>query len=357
MLDDATTSPHLWLRHETKAHEQRSPLTPEGARQLIHSGFAVTVERMAHRIFPDSQYAQAGCQLAPPNGWLNAPENAWILGLKELPGDTVPLRHRHVYFAHAFKGQGHARSLLRRFKQGKGALFDLEYLVDENRRRVAAFGTWAGYVGASLALAAWAARDQGRSLPPLPAFSRQSELDRWVSQALQAVAGKPSLLIMGAKGRCGAGARDCLATHQLSATLWDLQETRDGGPFDAILSHDILLNCVLVSGATHPFLTLDQLSRSQSPLIIGDISCDPDHPANPLPVYRSLTSISTPIAAIPHTNASIIAIDHLPTLLPRESSDEFAGQLLPHLKDLPRLTFPWRQAQGHFQRSLETIAT
>ena len=50
-------------------------------------------------------------------------------------------------FGHAYKGQHSGRALLQRFKAGGGTLYDLEYLVDEDGRRVAAFGYWAGYAG------------------------------------------------------------------------------------------------------------------------------------------------------------------------------------------------------------------
>lgn len=35
--------------------------------------------------------------------WVNAPSDAIILGLKELPHSHDPVSHRHIYFAHAYK--------------------------------------------------------------------------------------------------------------------------------------------------------------------------------------------------------------------------------------------------------------
>ena len=60
-------------------------------------------------------------------------------GLKELDPDGPDLRHRHIMFGHAFKGQADGPALLARFARGKGTLLDLEYLTNENGRRVAAF--------------------------------------------------------------------------------------------------------------------------------------------------------------------------------------------------------------------------
>ncbi len=48
------------------------------------------------------------------------------------------------------------------------------------------------------------------------------------------------------------------------------------------------------------------------------------------------------------------AIDHLPTLLPREASEEFAAALLPHLLEFLRsaqLPMVWRNAAARYQQA------
>ena len=42
---------HIWLRAETKPLEQRTALTPAGARTLLDGGFQVTVEDSPQNIF------------------------------------------------------------------------------------------------------------------------------------------------------------------------------------------------------------------------------------------------------------------------------------------------------------------
>ena len=146
---------HIWLRSETKLGERRTPLTPGAVRILIENDFQVTVESSENRIFSDDDYKKAGCELGPSESWKNAPKDAWILGLKELPLDRFPLTHKHIYFAHAYKYQKGWLELLKRFENGKGVLYDLEYLTDDAGRRVAAFGYWAGFAGAAVALMVW----------------------------------------------------------------------------------------------------------------------------------------------------------------------------------------------------------
>lgn len=151
---------HLWVRAEQRANEQRTGITPTGVAALRATGMRVTVEESSVCCIAAAEYAKAGATIAAEGSWPLAPAEAIIFGLKELPDDGTPLTHRHIMFGHAFKGQPAGLRLLKRFQAGGGSLFDLEYLVDENGRRTAAFGYWAGYAGAAVALKCWAAQQR-----------------------------------------------------------------------------------------------------------------------------------------------------------------------------------------------------
>jgi hypothetical protein len=79
-------------------------------------------------------------------------ETTIILGLKELPEDDFPLSHTHVYFGHCYKNQEGWKDLLSRFHRGNGRLWDLEFLLDDNGKRVAAFGRSAGFIGMAIGI-------------------------------------------------------------------------------------------------------------------------------------------------------------------------------------------------------------
>jgi saccharopine dehydrogenase (NAD+, L-lysine-forming) len=49
------------------------------------------------------------------------------------------------------------------------------------------------------------------------------------------------------------------------------------------------------------------------------------------------------------SDLSVIAIDHLPTLLPRESSEAFCSDLLPSLKLLGKSDAVWQRAENLFK--------
>jgi saccharopine dehydrogenase (NAD+, L-lysine-forming) len=97
-----------------------------------------------------------GCELVEKGTWRQAPQDAYIFGLKELPeGDHSNLIHKHIMFAHCYKGQEGWIDVLSRFSKGNGLLLDLEFLMI-NKRRVAAYGYYAGFAGSAVALDVWA---------------------------------------------------------------------------------------------------------------------------------------------------------------------------------------------------------
>ncbi len=359
-----THPPQLWLRAESKPGEARAALAPPHAKMLIDRGFSVVVEDCRQRVFPISDYEAAGCAIAATGEWPAAPANSFILGLKELPDDGSMLSHTHIYFAHAFKEQAGWTELLGRFAAGEGCLLDLEYLVDGDGRRLAAFGHWAGFTGAALGVLNWSRQRRGLT-PGLPALAPWPDSIALVAECREALreaaatgGPAPTMIIIGAGGRVGGGALRLAAELDLPATEWDIAETAAGGPFPALLDYDILVNCVLVHDPMPPFLTQQMTGLDGRRLgVIADVSCDPYGSYNPLPLYQRCTTLQDPCLRLIERAPplDVIAIDHLPSLLPGESSLDFSEQLLPSLL---RLQHPegeeWQRARTLFHERLET---
>ncbi len=343
---------HIWLRAEPRHHETRVGLTPAGAAEMLAAGFTVTVEDSTDRCIPTSEYSEVGCGIAPLGSWPDAPLDAIIFGLKELPEDGTPLIHRHIMFGHAYKDQPSGRILLDRFKEGGGTLYDLEYLVDLDGRRVAAFGYWAGYAGAAMSLLAWAAQQNGTGLADVQGVKDATDLQELITTALNGQ--KPTTLIIGALGRVGTGAADLCKALGLSVTGWDIAETANGGPFPQVLQHDIFLNCILARHGTPVFVPASTVTDPRKLRVIGDIACDPDSDFSPIKVYDRATTWASPVLRVHDAPPlDVMAIDNLPSLLPRESSEDFAAQLLPHLLGLDNLgDGVWERARSEFSAHL-----
>lgn len=346
---------HIWLRHEGRDNEARSALTPRGAKKLIERGFHVTVEDSPSRCFATQDYAGVGCEIAPLSSWPDAPMDAIILGLKELPDDGTALRHRHILFGHAYKGQPEGALLLARFQQGGGTLFDLEYLVDEAGKRVAAFGYWAGYAGAAVSLKCWAAQQRGSQCGPVTAYESSTHLIADLNSDLHSTGtSRPSALVIGALGRVGTGAIDLCTVMGVPTTKWDMAETAHGGPFPEIAAHNLFLNCILARPGTPVFVPPAMLHQSRRLSVIGDIACDPGSDFNPVPIYDRVTSWDVPALRVQDTPLlDVMAIDNLPSMLPVESSEDFAEQLLPHLIGLDDVSGGvWGRAEATYQANI-----
>lgn len=331
----------LWLRAESRPDERRTPLVPDDVATLMAAGIDVVVEKSAHRVFPDAEYAAVGARLADTGSWSDAPDEAVVLGLKELPAGPYPLRHRHVFFGHAYKNQPGARLLLDRFAAGGGALLDLEYLTDDAGRRLAAFGYWAGYVGAALAVLQHA----GALDPPLRPGTRE-QLDRRLAEV---AAGQPRVLVLGALGRSGTGARDALDAAGLPATGWDVAETRQLDRA-AMLGHEVLVNTVLTNQPTRPYLMAEDLAEAHRLSVLCDVTCDVGSPYNLFPIYPETTSWQEPVYRVPSTGLAVIAIDNLPSLLPREASINFSAELTVAAAGLRTDSAPWRRCLTLFHQ-------
>jgi len=319
---------HLWVRAESRDHEQRVGVTPQGVKALMASGLQVTVEDSATRAIPTDAYRATGCAIAAEHSWVDAPADAIIFGLKELPEDGSPLPHRHIMFGHAYKGQPSGRVLLDRFKAGGGALYDIEYLVDETNRRVAAFGYWAGYAGAAVSVLCWIAQQRNTVAAPVGVYASSM-------------------------GRVGTGASDLCMSLGVPVTKWDMAETASGGPFPEVLAHSIFLNCILARPGTPVFVPASAKLAPRNLSVIGDIACDPDSDFSPIKVYDRVTTWDAPALRVHEAPVlDVTAIDNLPSMLPTESSEDFAEQLLPSLLTLDTLDQGvWARAYDTFRRN------
>jgi saccharopine dehydrogenase (NAD+, L-lysine-forming) len=330
----------FWLRDEVKPGEKRTPILPEHAKKLIEAGHVVMVEASETRCVSNEEYQSVGCKIVPSGSWKTmAPTSAIILGLKELDIDSnnSALVHRHIYFGHAYKNQTGWKDLLNRFLIGGGSLLDLEFLTYDNGARVAAFGRSAGFIGAALGILNWCFQQShteiNKLLPSLDYYKDFAQLVSVVSEKLKSFERKPKILVIGALGRCGRGAVSLCEQVGLYPSKWDINETQGGGPFLEILEYDILVNCIYLAQPISPFITSQLLDLPNRKLTnVVDVSCDFTNPNNPIPIYFQGTTFSQPTIRIAQDPVlDVISIDHLPSLVPFESSKEFADSLIQHL--------------------------
>jgi saccharopine dehydrogenase (NAD+, L-lysine-forming) len=99
--------------------------------------------------------------------------------------------------------------------------------------------------------------------------------------------------------------------------------------------------------------------------VLADVSCAVSGPTYMLPVNTEITTWEEPVRRLhsgsgEHGNAplEVIAIDNLPSLLPREASEGFSADLTPHLLGLSQEggpSGPWRAAGRAFDQAIGTL--
>ncbi|KAK5995502.1 Lysine--2-oxoglutarate reductase [Cladobotryum mycophilum] len=377
--------PTIHLRAEQKPLEHRS-FSPAVIGALIEAGYPVSVERSSthpdfKRIFEDSEYEAVGATLVESGIWPNAAPGTLVLGLKEIPEEDFALKNDSILFMHCYKNQGGWEKVLSRFPRGGSVLYDLEFLVDTRGVRLSAFGFHAGFTGAALGVKTWAwqLEHPGEKLPSVASYTEGRGYYRNEDELVEQIRGdiaagekklgrKPTAFVLGALGRCGRGAIDLFLKAGLpeeNITKWDLAETKDrDGPYEEIAQHDIFLNAIYLSKPIPPFVNNELLSKAGRKLsIVVDVSCDTTNPHNPIPIYSINTTFDDPTVPVNVENdqnttpLSVISIDHLPSMLPREASESFSEGLresLLQLKDR-KTARVWADAEKLFNEKVALL--
>ena len=302
----------ICIRAETYSNEQRSPLVPEDISRLVEKGYRILLEKSKTRAFSDDEFQQAGAELTDLK-WFEQKSSSLIIGLKELDNLERLDRHSHAYFSHSFKKQIGAEKILTAFKSSDSKLYDLEYFRNGSDVRSLTFGFYAGMVGALLGLRQNYNRKLGlEDIANLKPWTSINEMHDFGRRCISYAA------IVG-NGRCSKGVQSILKRFGMG---FDIIE-RDQTVVPCV--YDIIFNCIALDDSYNKVWISPEYEHKKS-LLIVDISCDYTKTNNPIAIYKEATTWMEPVFNY-NKYVSVIAIDNLPSLLPRESSTEFSSLL------------------------------
>ncbi|CAO3635887.1 unnamed protein product [Cunninghamella echinulata] len=134
----------IGLRREDKSRwERRVALTPQAIEKIIQeTGTKVYVQPSTKRIFPDHDYVKAGAILSEDLSKADV-----ILGIKEVPSSSLLNDKTYLFFSHTHKGSSYNMPMLQSILDKNIRLMDYELMTDEHKRRLVAFGEFAGKAG------------------------------------------------------------------------------------------------------------------------------------------------------------------------------------------------------------------
>lgn len=352
MIENATIpnkNIHIWLRAEIKEHEYRTPLTPSDAKYLINLGFKITVEKSSNRCYTDDTYSAVGCIMVANGSWINAPIDAFVLGIKEL-GPINILHHRHIYFSHCLKRQIGSVDLLTKFVKAGGMIYDIEYITDENDVRLASFGKSAGIAGTLIGIDSWISKHVDKTIVSYesPIYNLENFIKK-LAKSCETINIK--IAVIGCNGRVGSGVLYVLDKLGLIYDKFDKTSTQSNISLE-LLNYDIMINCIVLNKYIEPFITFDVLKLERRLTMCIDISCDYTHPYNPIAVYNQSTSFDKPLLTIKkNPDFDIISIDNLPSVIPLDSSIMFSSQLVKLLEQISpeKMSEPWIRSANKFK--------
>ena len=311
----------IYIRKESIDNEYRTPLIPNDIKILIDYEYIIYVESCLNRIYKDAEYKKCGAIITSEKWYESKFNNAIIIGIKELDNLEKLNNNTHIYFSHTFKNQINSEYILKQFINSNSQLYDFEYFL-ENNKRLIAFGYYSGLVGAILGLKQYfnklseskILKNVILNLHPWNSFN---DIYNYVKDDINK---NISIAIIGSNGRCGNGVR--LILDKLNLEYTSIDRTSD---ISNLKNFDIVYNCILLD-EKYDKVWFDKKTNFEKDIVIVDISCDYSKINNPIKIYNNSTTWKEPIFKY-NKYVDIIAIDNLPSLLPKESSDYFSNKL------------------------------
>ncbi len=350
---------------ETKSPvERRAPLTPVQVKELSehYPEHLFMVEGYRDRCYKNEEYSALGIKLTN-----DISHSDVLIGIKEVDTDYLLADKTYIFFSHTAKMQPHNRNLFRELARKKITLIDFEYLADESGNRLAAFGRWAGIVGSYNAVRAVNILFRQQDLIPAYSLNNYKNLLKQLSGVkLPAL----KILITG-EGRVGGGAAEVLENSGVKRvnekafleSAFKVPVFLQIGP-DRYMKHvdgktfsfsdfihnpgnyksdfmkytwvtDVYIPCHFWDPETGIFFSKSDMQSKEFRIkIIADISCDIP---GPVPSSIRTSTVDSPFYGYdpesgrecsPFRDGSItvMAVDNLPSELPRDATYEFGEQ-------------------------------
>ena len=369
---------NIGIIRESRNDENRTPLVPEHIKKYKESNQNINfiIQPSNSRCFSDEEYELCGAKI---NENLN--ECSIIFGVKEIDPNILINNRTYLFFSHTFKInkqqkniEKHKKDLLLSILNKKITLIDYENIRGKNGTRCLGFGRFAGIVGCYNTLNLLLKMHGKQSLA---SAYKINDYERLVLNLKNLYFPKTKILVTG-DGRVAKGVIELLNLTNIKAVskkdflekkfdqpIFCNLETKDyvknNSSTDFSLEHfinnpqdysssalqylketNILISAHYWDPSSPKIFENEDLKVLQNLKIVGDITCDIN---GSVPTTIRSTTIEEPnywierytLKEIDENNdgIAVMAVDNLPSELPRDSSTEFSegiiNEVLPFL--------------------------
>ena len=368
-MDNQLTN--IGIVRESRNDENRTPLVPEHIKKYKESNPNINfiIQPSNSRCFSDEEYELCGAKI---NENLN--ECSIIFGVKEIDPNILINNRTYLFFSHTFKInkqqkniEKHKKDLLLSILNKKITLIDYENIRGKNGTRCLGFGRFAGIVGCYNTLNLLL-RVIGKQ--SLASAYKIDDYERLVLNLKNLYFPKTKILVTG-DGRVAKGVIELLNLTNIKAVskkdflekkfdqpIFCNLETKDyvtnnsstnfnlehfidnpqdysSSALQYLKETDILISAHYWDPSSPKIFENEDLKVLQNLKIVGDITCDIN---GSVPTTIRSTTIEEPnywierytLKEIDENNdgIAVMAVDNLPSELPRDSSTEFSEGII-----------------------------
>ena len=362
---------NIGIIRESRNDENRTPLVPEHIKKYKESNPNINfiIQPSNSRCFSDEEYELCGAKI---NENLN--ECSIIFGVKEIDPNILINNRTYLFFSHTFKInkqqkniEKHKKDLLLSILNKKITLIDYENIRGKNGTRCLGFGRFAGIVGCynTLNLLLKVLGKQS-----LASAYKINDYERLVLNLKNLYFPKTKILVTG-DGRVAKGVIELLNLTNIKAVskkdflekkfdqpIFCNLETKDyvtnnsstnfnlehfidnpqdysSSALQYLKETDLLIRAHYWDPSSPKIFENEDLKVLQNLKIVGDITCDIN---GSVPTTIRSTTIEEPnywierytLKEIDENNdgIAVMAVDNLPSELPRDSSTEFSEGII-----------------------------
>ena len=382
----------LAVLREARIDENRTPLSPDQVSIILNkfSNIKIIVQPSNKRCFKDEYYQKAGAQITDDLSSANI-----IFGVKEVDISALIKDKTYLFFSHTSKvrqyiGQAikdeaiiYKKELLREVIKKKITLIDYENIreISGEGYRYLGFGRFAGIIGTYNTLNLYLKLFNKKSLPRAFEINNYKEIKKLIGKQNF---NKIKILVTGS-GRASKGSIELLKETNIKqvsnndylnkkyneAIFTNISarehiEKKDGKDISRVKNYlfetDMFIACHYWEPKFPKMFYPNQINEFKNLKVIGDITCDIN---GSIPTTIRSTSISKPYYSIDintmkeidlsdNKGIAVMAVDNLPSELPRDASEEFGSsvisEVLPSLinKDDGRINRATTASNGKF---------
>ena len=361
---------------ESRKDESRAPLAPYQISEIKKQfpSISFLVQPCSNRTFKNEEYEESGAKIIE-----NLNDCDLLFGVKEVDDKKLIPNKTYVFFSHTYKlnketlsnAQGtpgmDKKELLRSVLKKNIKLIDYENIRDASGSRYLGFGRFAGIVGCYNTLNLYLLQNK---FQPLARAYKINNYERIIKNLSEIYFPKFKLLVTG-DGRVNKGVQEVLKFTNIkkvskkeflerdfenpvycnldtkdyvahkSKKPFDLKhfiefpKEYESTTFDYLKVSDLYISAHYWDPSSPKIFTKKQIKQFSNLKIIGDVTCDVD---GSIPTTIKSTTIEEPNFYLNtetfseidkfDSDLAVMAVDNLPSELPRDSSTEFGNGIV-----------------------------